>query len=182
MCWTRFALCYIIVDHFCLAVRPSGRAAADNTRADGYPSFVPTINIQLYTQCCCSDGNVMLARHAELLGCRQEREGATYKSLKGSKSLFLVVVIIIFSFSFSFLYCLFSVFLVGWFHRGPHHVLAFNQMGGRRDGINQTMEKKKKKEEVSELPAAKKPGGSNDERLHVRYHITQGSSFTFTSL
>lgn len=148
MCWTRFALCYIIVDHFCLAVRPSGRAAADNTRADGYPSFVPTINIQLYTQCCCSDGNVMLARHAVLLGCRQEREGggATYKSLKGSKSLFLVVVvIIIFSFSFSFLYCLFSVFLVGWFHRGPHHVLAFNQMGGRRDGINQTMEKKEER-------------------------------------
>lgn len=41
--------CYIIVDHFCLAVRPSGRAAADNTLADGYPSFVPTINIHYPT-------------------------------------------------------------------------------------------------------------------------------------
>lgn len=75
---------------------------------------------------------------------KSERE-ATYKSLKGSKSLFLVVVVIIFSFSFLLFVLSFFSFLVGWLHRGPHHVLAFNQMGGRRDGINQTMEKKKKK-------------------------------------
>jgi uncharacterized membrane protein (DUF485 family) len=79
----------------------------------------------------------------------KSERGATYKSLKGSKSLFLVVVvIIIFSFSFSF-YCLVLSFF-SFFGRlvssGPASRFGF-QSNGRTTRWNQPNdgEKRRKK-------------------------------------